>query len=52
MTRSGSSARIALQRLLAVGDGVDLIAGGAQQAGQVFAHVGVVVGDQHARRRR
>ncbi len=38
-----------LQRLLAVGDGVDAVAGATQQPGQVFAHVGVVVGDQYAR---
>ena len=39
-----------LQGLLAVGDGVDLVAGAAQQADQVLAHVGVVVGDEDTRR--
>lgn len=34
---------------LPVGDRGDLVASGAQQPGQVFAHVGVVVGDQHPR---
>ena len=38
-----------LERLLAVGDRVDAVAGAAQQTGQVVAHVGVVVGDEHAR---
>ena len=38
-----------LQGFPAVGDGVDPVAGPAEQTGQVFAHVGVVVGDQHAR---
>ena len=33
-----------------VGDRGDPVTGGAQQPGQVLAHVGVVVGDQHPRR--
>ena len=49
-TRSGTVGADGLQRLLAVGDSLDLVAGAAQQAGQVFAHVGVVVGDENARR--
>ena len=40
---------MALQRLLAVGDRVDSVAGAAQQPGQVLAHVGVVVGDENTR---
>ncbi len=36
-----------LERFVAVGDGVDLVAGRAQQAAQVLTHVGVVVGDEH-----
>ena len=39
-----------LQGVSAIGDRVDLVAGTAQQAGQVFTHVGVVVCDENARR--
>ncbi|MFZ0049837.1 MAG: hypothetical protein WAL16_28680, partial [Streptosporangiaceae bacterium] len=38
-----------IQGCLPVGDRGDLVAGGAQQPGQVLPHVGVVVGDQHPR---
>ena len=50
-TRSGRSARISVECLAAVGHRLDVIAGALQQPDQVFAHVGVVVGDQHAGRR-
>ena len=39
-----------LERLSAVGDSVDSIAGTAEDAGEVFPHVGVVVRDQHMSR--
>ena len=48
MTRSGTCGADGLERLLAVLDFTDLIAGVPEQIGQVFTHVGVVVGDQHA----
>ncbi len=38
----------ALESLPTVGDDVDVVAGPAEETGQVVAHVGVVVGDQHA----
>ncbi len=48
MTRSGTCARMASSACRPSVTPRDLIAGGPQQVGQVFTHVGVVVGDQHA----
>ena len=51
ITRSGARSRRGVPGRLAVGDGLDLVAGLGQEPAHVLAHVGVVVGEQDPRAR-